>query len=109
MQAGGNAVDGDVEADSARPDKLEGIGISPRIERSERRRPAPAALLEQEQRGGVDDALIRRMRLGAEAPEIGVNEAGVHRPDRELPAAQKRPQERQVGLRPDNHGVVELL
>jgi hypothetical protein len=44
-----------------------------------------------------------------QAPKIGVDEAGVHRPGREFPAAQKRPQEGEIGLRPDDHGVIELL
>ena len=55
-----------------------------------RRRPALVAPLEQKPRRGVDGFFVRRMRLGPEAPEIGVDESGVDRSGRELPAAQER-------------------
>ena len=58
--------------------------IAPRVEGRERRGPARVAPLEQEPRRGVDGAPVGRMRLRAEAPEIGVDEAGVERAGREL-------------------------
>ena len=109
MEARRDPVDGDVETDSARADKLERIGIPPRIERIERRGPAPVALVEQHQRGGVDGAPVRWMRLGAEAAKICVDESGVDRPGCEFPAREKRVEEGEIGLRPDDDSVVELL
>ena len=47
------------------------------------------------------------MRLSPKAPEIGVDEAGVDRSGRELPAPQQLAQEGEIGLRPDDDGVVE--
>ena len=57
----------------------------------------------------MDGAPVGRMRLGAEAPEIGVDEAGVHRSGRELRAAHERLEEGEIGLRSDDDGVVELF
>ena len=90
MQARFYALDRDVEAYSALADELERIRHAPRIVRSERRGPARVALAEQEPRRGVDGPRIGRMRLSAEALEIGVDEAGVDCSRRELGLAQKR-------------------
>ena len=57
----------------------------------------------------MDGAPVRRMRLGAEAPEIGVDEASMDRPGNEFRAHDERSQKGQIGLRPNNHGVIELL
>ena len=89
MQARSYAVDGDVEAYAALADELERIRHAPRIVRSERRGPARVALVEQEPRRGVDGPPVGRMRLSAEAPEIGVDEAGVDRSRRDLRARAK--------------------
>ena len=85
------------------------FGDPPRVERGERRGPALIAPLEQKPCGGVDGSPVRRMRLSSELAEIGVDEAGVDRPGREFPAAQKRAQESEIGLRADDDGVVELF
>ena len=109
MHPHGDAIDGDVEGDAARTDELEGIGDPPRVERVEARRSALVAPLEQKPCGGVDSLPVRRMRLSPKAPEIGVDEAGVDRSGRELPTAQEPAQKGEIGLRPDDDGVVELL
>ena len=95
-------------ADAARADKFEGIGDPPRVERIKPRRPALVAPLEQQPRRGVDGLCVGRMRLSPEASEIGVDEAGVDRSGGELPTAQEPAQESEIGLRPDDDGVVEL-
>ena len=109
MQASGDAVDRHIEADPARAHELERVGDPPRIVRSQRRCVASGAFVGQQERGGVDGAPVGRMRLSAEAPEIGVDEAGVHRSGRELRAAHERLEEGEIGLRSDDDGVVELL
>ena len=109
MHARRDAVDCDVEADPARADELERIGDAPRIEGAQRRGPALVAPLDQEPRSGVDGSPVGRTRLSAEPSEVHVDEAGVDRPGGELPTAQKRAQESEIGLRPDDHRVVELF
>ena len=77
--------------------------------RAERRGPAFVAPFEQQSRGGVQGPLVGRMRLGAEPAEVRVDEAGVDRPGLEFRTAQEPAQEGEIGLRPDDHRVVELL
>ena len=56
----------------------------------------------------MDGLSVRRMRLGPKAPEIGVNEAGVDRSGPEFRALKQHAKEREIGLRPDDDGVVKL-
>ena len=85
------------------------FGDPPWIERVQRRGPALVAPLDKEPRGGVERSRVRRTRLGAEPSKVQVDEAGVDRPGLELGAAHQRAQESEIGLRPDDDGVVELL
>ena len=78
-------------------------------EGSSRDTSALVAPLDEKPRGGMDGLFVRRMRLGPEPSEIGVDEAGVDRSGRKLRAPQELAQEREIGLRPDDDGVVELV
>ena len=89
MRPHGDAVDRDVDARAAGADELERIGDPPGVERVKRRRPALVAPFDEKPRGGVDGSSVRRMRLRAEAPEIGVDEAGVDPSALELRAPQE--------------------
>ena len=77
MHPHGDAVDRDVDADAAGTDELEGIGGPPGVERVEAATPCPRRAAREKPRGGMDGSSVRRMRLRPEAPEIGVDEAGV--------------------------------
>ena len=52
---------------------------------------ARVAPLDEKPGGGMDGSFVRRVRLGAEPPEIGVDEAGVEGAGRELRARAAEP------------------
>ena len=107
MRPHGNAVDREVDRHPAGAGEFEGIRRPARDRRHEAAMACPRRGAEQTPGGGVNGLSVRRMRLGPEAPGIGVDETRVDRSGHEFRARQELEQEREIGLRPDDHGVVK--